>query len=67
MPNRPEAERPPVERPRPVNAFAGGLGAGGAWGGVVGTEGGGIGGQVHFQAGLGFFPSLFGLQFVSDK
>lgn len=44
--------------------MGGGLGAGGP-----GVEGAGLGtllgGQVHFQAGLGFFPSLFGLQFVS--
>eukprot|EP00903_Cladosiphon_okamuranus_P021528 g19791.t1 len=32
---------------------------------MAGTEGGGAAGQVHFQAGLGFFPSLFGLQFQS--
>lgn len=29
--------------------------------------GGMAGGHMHFQAGLGFFPSLFGLQFVSAK
>lgn len=45
--------------------------AGGAVGaGGTGVDGVGIGalagGQMHFQAGLGFFPSLFGLQFVSD-
>lgn len=71
MPSRPDAERPPADRPRPSNASVGGLGTGGGWGGfgggVSGTEGGGAGGQVHFQAGLGFFPSLFGLQFVSDN
>lgn len=66
MPSRPDAERPPAERPSPPNV---GVTAGGGWGGfgggLAGTEGGGTGGQVHFQAGLGFFPSLFGLQFVS--
>lgn len=52
---------------RPSNPFAGGpLGGGwGGFGGVGGIEGGMAGGQLHFQAGLGFFPSLFGLQFVS--
>lgn len=45
---------------------------GGGWAGFgasgTGMEAGGVGatgGQLHFQAGLGFFPSLFGLQFVS--
>ena len=45
---------------------------GDGWGGVgasgTGMEAGGVGatgGHLHFQAGLGFFPSLFGLQFVS--
>lgn len=47
---------------------------GGGWGGFggggAGMEGGGVGGMagghLHFQPGLGFFPSLFGLQFVSE-
>eukprot|EP00752_Nemacystus_decipiens_P016054 g14351.t2 len=69
VPSRPDAERPPAERPSPPNASVGGLGAGGGWGGfgggMSGTDGGGAGGHVHFQAGLGFFPSLFGLQFQS--
>ena len=67
VPSRPEAERPQAEMRRPSNPFAGGpLGGGwGGFGGVGGIEGGMAGGQLHFQAGLGFFPSLFGLQFVS--
>lgn len=75
MPSRPEAERLRAERPRPPYTYAGGLGAGRDWGGLgsggAGVEEGGIGGMagghMHFQAGLGFFPSLFGLQFVSAK
>lgn len=71
VPSRPEAERPRAERPRVPNPFAGGFGMGAGWGGFPGMEGvapgAGVmaGGQVQFQAGLGFFPSLFGLQFVS--
>lgn len=70
VPNRPEAQRPQAERPRRVNLFAGNFGVTGAAGGAVGAgEGMGFGalagGQMHFQAGLGFFPSLFGLQFQS--
>lgn len=49
------------------------MGVGAGWGGLPGMEGaagpgmaGMAGGQVQFQAGLGFFPSLFGLQFVSS-
>lgn len=72
VPNRPDAQRPQAETPRPANPFLGGFGAagGGVGAGGVGAEGAGLGtlfgGQVHFQAGLGFFPSLFGLQFVSN-
>ena len=74
IPSRPDAERPRAETPRPPSQFTGALGVGGAWAGFgrggTGVEGGGggalVGGQVHFQAGLGFFPSLFGLQFVSS-
>ena len=70
MPNRPEAQRLQAERPRPANLFAGNFGVPVAAGGAGAGEGAGIGGlaggQMHFQAGLGFFPSLFGLQFVSD-
>ena len=72
VPSRPDAERPQAEIPRPANPFAGGFGvsAGGVGAGGAGVDGVGIGalagGQMHFQAGLGFFPSLFGLQFVSD-
>lgn len=73
VPSRPEAERPQAERPRVPNPFGGGLGmgVGAGWGAFPGMEGGApgvagmAGGQVQFQAGLGFFPSLFGLQFVS--
>lgn len=68
VPSRPEAERPQVERPRSANTFVPGLGVGGGW--AAAMEGGGVGGvaggHAQFQAGLGFFPSLFGLQFVSD-
>lgn len=72
VPNRPEAQRLQAERPRPANLFAGNFGIPGAAGGAGGAgEGAGIGGltggQMHFQAGLGFFPSLFGLQFVSAR
>lgn len=71
VPSRPEAERPRAE-PRTPNPFSGGVGVGGGWGGFgasgTGMEAGGVGatgGHLHFQAGLGFFPSLFGLQFQS--
>lgn len=71
VPNRPDAQRPQAERPRPAHPLVGRFGAvgGGVGAGGPGLEGAGLGtlfgGQVHFQAGLGFFPSLFGLQFVS--
>lgn len=48
-----------------LGAFRGGR-PGGTEGGAPGVGAmGAAGGQVQFQAGLGFFPSLFGLQFVS--
>lgn len=70
VPSRPEAERPQAARLRHANAFTGGFDVGGGGGaGATGVDGVGngavAGGHVHFQAGLGFFPSLFGLQFVS--
>ncbi|CAM9835309.1 unnamed protein product, partial [Laminaria digitata] len=72
VPSRPDAERPRAERPRTPNPFTGGVGMGGGWGGFgasgTGMEAGGVGGtggHLQFQAGLGFFPSLFGLQFQS--
>ncbi|CAM9940763.1 unnamed protein product [Ectocarpus sp. 6 AP-2014] len=70
VPSRPEAERPQAARLRHANAFTGGFDVGGGGGaGATGVDGVGngavAGGHVHFQAGLGFFPSLFGLQFQS--
>lgn len=56
VPNRPAGQR--VDLPREDR----GARVGGGWGG--GGEGGGGGpGSVAYNAGIGFFPSLFGLQF----
>ncbi|CAM9338374.1 unnamed protein product, partial [Choristocarpus tenellus] len=75
VPSRPEAERLEAERPRSQGGIAGGAsGLGGVWGAIgEGSMGFGRGEGVHgqtdgtgglrFHAGLGFFPSLFGLQF----
>lgn len=48
-----------------MGAGWGPFGAGPGMEGAAPVVAGMTGGQVHFQAGLGFFPSLFGLQFVS--
>lgn len=71
MPGRPQAQRPeapPPQRGGPGAATYGampGFGMGGFPFGVTGPPRGAGGGGVSFSAGFGFFPSLFGLQFVS--
>jgi Zinc finger, C3HC4 type (RING finger) len=58
IPGRPSAERLQAERPRAANG--GFVDRGGVFGGDQFAPG-----SVTFTAGFGFFPSLFGLQFVS--
>jgi hypothetical protein len=60
IPARPQAQRTETTE----GGRYGGRGGGGGGGGFEAANGGGFNNvNVHFSAGFGFFPSLFGLQF----